>query len=217
MTMVYAMTDLEGFVFNHLTWFGQSSFVIMAKSGQILYIDPVRIPDSFASADVILITHSHFDHFNLLTINHLKKCNTSVIVPQSMIRPKWEGLTAWQTIQKGSFKITGVPAYNINSDYHPKNLVWLGYIIEVDGIKIYHAGDTDLIPEMQKINVDIALLPIGGKYTMNVEEAVKATKIIQAKLFIPIHYGDTTDTSGSGAEFVSLLKPGKAKELTAVY
>lgn len=215
-TKSFAFDPLEDFIDHHLTWFQQSSFVITSQSNQALYIDPVKVPANFTAADVILVTHSHYDHYNIETINRLSKKGTSIITPKNMAKSGWKGIDPWQTIQAGPFKITGVPAYNLKSGYHPKDEGWLGYIIEVDGVKIYHAGDTDLIPAMQGINVDIALVPIGGTYTMNVGEAVKASEVLKAKIFLPMHFGLIIGEKNDGLKFASLVKTAKVVLLQQV-
>jgi L-ascorbate metabolism protein UlaG (beta-lactamase superfamily) len=197
------VTDFAG---RHLTWYGQSEFKISSEAGEILYIDAQRLPEQHQPADLILVTHEHYDHYNEKVIGDLKKSGAAVIVPDSMAKAGYKSLSVGQTIQIGSFKITGVRAYNLTKTFHPKSKNWLGYLIEVDGIKIYHAGDTDNIPEMKEIQTDIALLPIGGTYTMNVEEAAAATEIIRAKLYIPMHFGSVVGKKEDGQKFIELVK-----------
>ncbi len=209
--------NLEEFINNRFAWFGQSSFILISKSGQVVYIDPVKIPPNYAQADLILVTHSHYDHYNPAMIKSLQKDGTKVVVPANMAKYDWIGLTEWQTIRVGDYHITGVPAYNINKSYHPHSKNWLGYIIQIDDIRIYHAGDTDLIPEMQRVNCNIALLPVGGRYTMGVTEAVKATEVIDADFYIPMHYGSIIGNRDDGLAFARQVKRGEVRVLNPVY
>ena len=99
-----------------------------------------------------------------------------------------------------------MPSYNRDKDFHPKQKAWLGFIVEVDGVKIYHAGDTDFIPEMKDLKVDIALLPVSGTYVMTAEQAVEAALAIQPKLAIPMHYGAIVGDDKDALAFKESLK-----------
>ena len=212
--MVEAAGDsLTTFVDRHVTWYGQSELKITSEAGEVLYIDPLRLPKQPQAADLILVTHEHSDHYNEAVIHSLSKSGTTVIVPETMAKPGMKGLAIGQTVRIGGFKVTGVPAYNLNKAFHPKEKHWLGYLVEVDGLKIYHAGDTDFIPEMKGLAPDIAFLPVGGTYTMTAEEAAEAAAAIQAKLFIPMHYGTIVGKPEDGPRFASLVK-GKSRVLT---
>ena len=122
-------------------------------------------------------------------LNHLKVKGITVIEPG-------------KTIKVNEEKITAVPAYNINKQFHPKENEWVGFIVEMDGVRVYHAGDTDLIPEMKEVETDIALLPVGGTYTMNAEEAAQATKTFKkCKIAVPIHYGSIVGNASDAETF----------------
>jgi L-ascorbate metabolism protein UlaG (beta-lactamase superfamily) len=186
---------------------GHSSVKI--KNKKVIYIDPFQVTDStnIEKADLILITHSHYDHCSIKDVEILSTKETTIItVPDcqsklSNLEIKDIILIAPEkTIQLDSEKIIGFPAYNTNKPFHPKENEWVGFIIEIDGVKVYHSGDTDVIPEMKELDIDIALLPVSGTYVMNATEAAYATKIFKrCKVAIPMHYGSIVG-SGSDAE-----------------
>jgi len=178
-------------IFKALQWYGHASFGIHAE--KVIYIDPWNIPESAPKADLILVTHSHFDHLSLKDIERLQKEETIIICSEdcvSQLSGEVRGIRPNQEIEIDGVKVQGFPAYNSSKPFHPQEKAWLGYIITVKAIKIYHAGDTDFIPEMDKLKgINIALLPVGGKYTMNAEEAARAADVIKADISIPMHYG----------------------------
>ncbi len=177
-----------------LTWLGHASFKIKGK--YTIYIDPWKISEADKS-NIILITHSHHDHFSPTDISKIQTPKTTILAPPNGLK-KLKGdirkVKPGQIISIGEVKIETVPAYNLGKPFHPQKNNWVGYIIEIEGVRIYHSGDTDLIPEMKKIKADLALLPIGGTYTMTAKEAAKAAKSINPQLVIPIHYGDIVGT-----------------------
>lgn len=193
-----AMTSISGAdkentekIFKALKWYGHASFAIEAE--KTIYIDPWKIPAQAPKADIILVTHSHFDHFSLTDINNLQKEGTTIICSTdcvSQLKGEVKALKPGDELELKGIKIKAVAAYNLSKPFHPRKNNWLGYLITVNGVCIYHAGDTDFIPEMKDLGqVNIALLPVGGKYTMNAEEAAKAADIIKADISIPMHYG----------------------------
>jgi len=189
-----------------LTWLGHASFKIEGKS--TIYIDPWKISEK-GKADIILITHSHYDHLSPTDISKIQTSKTIILTPSDgakKLRGDVRKVKPGQTISIREVKVETVPAYNLNKPYHPKENNWVGYIIETEGTRIYHSGDTDFIPEMEKIKVDIALLPIGGTYTMTAEEAVEAAKSINPQLAIPIHYGDIVGTESDAKLFEKISK-----------
>lgn len=173
-------------------WLGHSAFKIKYNNYAI-YIDPYEIEGPHEAADVILITHAHYDHCDKKSIDALRKPATVIFAPASVV-PKVQGAKAVEYGQKLDIlgiKIKVVPAYNMSRPYHPRG-GGAGYLLTLGTNKVYHAGDTDLIPEMKdldKENIDIALLPIGGTYTMDEAEASEAVSIIRPKTAIPMHYG----------------------------
>lgn len=201
-----------------LRWLGHSSFLI--KDSKAIYIDPYNVR-SVEKADIILITHPHYDHCSVADINRVAKDGTIIVVPaacQSKItkldkKIEMQIIEPGQTISLDSVKVGAVPAYNTNKPNHPKSEGWLGYIIKIKNLIIYHAGDTDLIPEMKKLtgygkagNEFLALLPVGGTYTMDAEQASEAASTIQPTLAIPMHWGAIIGSANDAEEFVKLCR-----------
>lgn len=208
-----------------LKWLGHSGFLI--NNSKKIYIDPYNIPENSEKADIILITHSHYDHCSFEDINKIIQEGTKIIMPadcQSKITRfetpiKMEVIQQGQELDLGNLKISAVPAYNIDKQFHPKDDAWLGYLIKMNDVLIYHAGDTDVIPEMQKLTGHrqegkefIALLPVGGRFTMSAEEAAEAANIIKPTLAIPMHYGSIVGTEKDAQDFVEFCRE---KEINA--
>lgn len=203
-----------------LEWLGHSSFKIKAEN-KVIFIDPYQLTNSKEKADFILITHSHYDHCSQQDINKIVKDGTIIVCTadcQSKIarvkeKVKIELIEPRAEIKLNDFKIRTIEAYNNNKKFHPKSEGWVGYIIQIGNVVIYHAGDTDLIKEMEKLtgyskkgNTFIALLPVGGTYTMNAEEAAKAASIIKPTMAIPMHYGTIVGSREDAEKFVELCK-----------
>ncbi len=202
-----------------LRWLGHAGFFI--KASKIIYIDPYNIKEDSEKADLILITHSHYDHCSVLDINKIIQNGTKIIMTadcQSKIARfdvpiKMEIIEPGKEFVFGNIKISGIASYNTDKHFHLKDENWVGFLIKMNGVLIYHAGDTDFIPEMQKLtghkNSDtefIALLPIGGRFTMNAEEAAEAAKLIKPDLAIPMHYGSIVGTKEDADEFLELCE-----------
>jgi len=202
-----------------LKWLGHSGFLI--KNSKIIYIDPYNIKGNMEKADLILITHSHYDHCSVADMEKIVQEGTKIIMTadcQSKITRfevpiKMEVIEAGQELDLGDVKISTLPSYNIDKSFHPKDESWVGYLIKINNILIYHAGDSDLIPEMQKLTgykqsgkEFIALLPIGGRFTMNAEEAAEVAKIIKPTIAIPMHYGSIVGTGEDAEEFKELCE-----------
>ncbi|MBL7225018.1 MAG: MBL fold metallo-hydrolase [Desulfobacteraceae bacterium] len=172
-----------------ITWLGHDGFRIDAE--KTIYVDPYQI-EGGPVADLILITHEHFDHCSPEDVAKIQGPET-VIVTEKDSAKKLTGdvriLKPGETLDLGDVKIEAVPSYNTDKDFHPKKNGWLGFIVETEGVKVYHAGDADFIPEMKDFEVDIALLPVSGTYVMTADQAVKAALAINPKLAIPMHYG----------------------------
>lgn len=199
--------EIEKFIEN-ITWYGHASFKI--KNKKVIYIDPWQLPKDVEKADIILVTHSHFDHLSVEDIRLIKKDETVIIVPPdgaSKLMGDVREIEPGEEVEVSGIKIKAVPAYNIGKEFHPKRNNWVGYIIDFEGVKIYHAGDTDHIPEMKEFGpIDIALLPVGGRYTMNAEEASRAAESINPKVAIPMHYGaGVVGTKADAEKFKHLL------------
>jgi len=202
-----------------LNWLGHSGFLI--KNSKVLYIDPFNIKDGSEKADIILITHSHYDHCSVADLGKIVKEGTKIVCPadcQSKITRfnvgiKIEIVEPGSEVISGDVKISAIPAYNIDKSFHPKEEGWVGFLIKMNDVLIYHAGDTDKISEMQRLTgfkqsgkEFVALLPIGGRFTMTAEEAVEAAKLIKPDLAIPIHYGGVVGTPEDAKEFIELCK-----------
>ena len=177
-----------------IKWLGHDSFRI-EKENKIIYFDPFEIKKYYNDADLVLITHNHYDHYSIKDIEKVANENTTVILPKSIEEEtkklKFNKVFLYPNseITIKDIKIKSVPAYNVDKNYHKKEEGWLGYIVEINNIKIYHAGDTDLIPEMNVIHTDIALLPVSGVYVMDPYEAANAVNVIMPEYAIPMHYG----------------------------
>lgn len=187
---------------------------IKMKKGKTIYIDPFRIEKNYFDADVIFITHDHYDHFSEEDIEKIRKEDTIIILPENML----DKVNHLQLINSNvirvqpnkEYEISGikfstVPAYNVNKAFHPKENNWVGYIIEIDGTRYYIAGDTDVTEENLKIQCDVALLPIGGTYTMTYEEAAKLANQIQPKIVVPTHYGCIVGEKEDASQFKKLI------------
>lgn len=187
---------------------------ICVNGSKKIYIDPFKIEESFKDADYVFCTHSHYDHYSEEDIVKLLKKDTKLIVTQDIYEKACEFLgdskRVFSVLPNNEYDIDGlkvetIPAYNINKQFHPKQNNWVGYIIKLDGITYYIAGDTDEIPEMLDIICDIAFIPVGGKYTMNVEEAARIANKINAKCVVPTHYGDIVGDKNDGKNFKGLV------------
>lgn len=193
-------------------WLGHDGFRMDAA--KIIYFDPYQISDG-PKADLILISHEHFDHCSPEDVAKVQDSGT-VIVTEKDSAGKLTGdvrvVTPGETLNVEDIKIQVVPAYNTDKDFHPKSNNWLGFIVEIEGIKIYHAGDADFIPEMNDLEVDIALLPVSGTYVMDAEQAVQAALSINPKLAIPMHYGAIVGDEKDAMTFKSALE-GKVEVL----
>jgi L-ascorbate metabolism protein UlaG (beta-lactamase superfamily) len=193
----------------HIHWLGHSAFRIEDGSTQI-YIDPFKLPANLPKANIIFITHAHYDHFSAEDIARIKKDSTIIVATNdvtSKIGKATVTVVPGQNYTVGSLKVMTVPAYNLDKKFHPKGNNWVGYIITLsNGQKIYHAGDTDFIPEMQKVITDIALLPCGGTYTMTAQQAAEAANIFKPKVLIPIHWGEVVGSKADAEEVKKLFK-----------
>lgn len=196
-------------------WFGQSSVLIEAGTTRV-YIDPVSLRKE-DKAGVILVTHDHADHYSLADINRLATDDTTVISPFPIRRARGKQvlLPPGKSVTLSGVTIQAVPAYNVRkTQYHPRASGYVGYIVTVDGARIYHAGDTERIPEMKEFACDIALLPLGQTFTMNsVDEAVQAALDVKAKIAIPIHFGQYEGSRKDAERFVGELARKGVKSL----
>lgn len=180
---------------------------------KVIYIDPFKIEDNCHDADIIFITHSHYDHYSEEDIKKVIKENTKIIVT-SDLKEKAESITNSENlivvqpnekycVEQISFET--IPSYNTNKQFHPKQNNWVGYVIELNGLKYYIAGDTDITDENKTVKCDVAFVPVGGTYTMTSKEAADLVNIIKPKIAVPIHYGAVVGTKQDAEDFVNLL------------
>lgn len=195
-----------------IKWLGHDAFCIEAE--KVVYFDPYEI-DGGRKADLILISHDHFDHCSPEDVAKIRDSQT-VIVTERNSAKKLTGdlrvLNPGESLAVDDMKIMAVPSYNTDKDFHPKKNSWLGFIVEIEGVKVYHAGDTDFIPEMRDFEVDIALLPVSGTYVMTADQAVQAALAINPKLAIPMHYGAIVGDEQDAISFKEALE-GKIEVL----
>lgn len=192
---------------------------IKITGSKTVYFDPLELKGAPKDADIIFVTHVHYDHFSPEDISKVMKDDTKVVVPTSMLEVVKEkcpevkslyGILPGQTGECEGVKYEGIPAYNVGKAFHPKENNWLGYIVEMDGKTYYAMGDTDVTPEAEAVNVDVIFVPVGGKYTMDADEAAEFINQKPRGLVVPIHYAEQKACD----RFVSLLKPEvKAKLL----
>jgi L-ascorbate metabolism protein UlaG (beta-lactamase superfamily) len=185
----------------NVSWLGHSGFRI--KGRVTVYIDPYQIKGR-EPADVVLITHGHYDHFSPGDIRKILKSDTVIVKPG---KPD-PGLTAtFQIVRPGEqitvkgVPIQVVPAYNAGKPFHPRSAGNAGYVFTLDETTYYHAGDSDFIPEMKDIRCDAAFLPVGGTYTMNADEAAQAAATIRPKIAVPMHWGDVVGSRRDAERF----------------
>ncbi|MDE5588334.1 MAG: MBL fold metallo-hydrolase [Acetatifactor sp.] len=198
----------------NITVFTQNSIRITDRDRQI-YIDPFHIREEPHDADYILITHDHYDHFSPEDIKKVAGSNTILIVPEKMQSKANEAADLVKriiTVNPGVYRdidgleIETVPAYNILKPFHTKNAEWVGYILRVDGKRIYIAGDTDATKEAKTVKCDIALVPIGGTYTMDAKKAAELVNTLRPSVAIPVHYGSIVGKPGDGEVFADNVK-----------
>ena len=207
------MAPLDSLV-KGIRWLGHASFLI--EDAKTIYIDPYDISEALARelprADLILVTHDHGDHFSPDAIKSIMDPSTVVVSIGAVIDNLPEEIKRFRTVAPGDTLtvegtgIEAVPAYNIGKKFHPKEKGYVGFVIRLEERTIYHAGDTDIIPEMEHIAADIALLPIGGTYTMNAAEAAEAADIIGPEVAIPMHWGTIVGTWEDVKEFQARCK-----------
>ncbi len=191
----------------NIFWLGHDSFRL--KGEKVVYIDPWKLSPDADKADLILVTHEHRDHFSKDDILKISRADTVVVGPPSVVQQLGaKAVTAkpGDTLSVAGLTVETVPAYNTNKRFHPKNAGHVGYIVTLNGKRIYHTGDTDAIPEMREIRCDIALLPVSGTYVMTAAEAARAAEMLHPALAIPMHYGDPTvvGTRADAEEFKRL-------------
>lgn len=188
---------------------------IRIEGSKTVYFDPFLIESGANDADVILITHSHQDHFDPESIGKVSNANTVFVVPAGMekkmgqiaAKEQLRLLSPGDEIEVEGLKIKALPAYNKAKPFHPKRNKWLGYLLEMDETRYYVAGDTDVVKELQAVQCDIALVPIGGTYTMTAKDASGLINQIKPVATVPTHYGTIVGKKEDADEFRSLVDP----------
>lgn len=190
-------------------WIGHASFRLEIGN-QVIYLDPWKVKQA-KPADLILVTHGHHDHLSAEDIARIAKEDTVIVIAApyaEQVKGDVRPIRAGQTLTIAGVTIEAVPSYNVDKPFHPRSAGNVGFIVEVGGRRIYHAGDTDIIPEMNTFRCDVALLPIGGKYTMDVKEAVEAVGRIKPQVAIPMHWGEIVGTSKDAEYFRDHMPQG---------
>ena len=196
-----------------LDWLGHAAFRIRIGRATV-YIDPYRIPEGAPPADLILVTHGHYDHFSPQDVERLTKRETWLVGPAAVaervsgqVHRIGPGETLEDELVRG-IHVSAVAAYNTskrNPDgepFHPRDAGWVGYELNVRGERLYHSGDTDVIPEMDSVTgVDVALLPVSGVYVMTAQEAAEAARRIQPRVAVPMHWGSHIGTEHDARTF----------------
>jgi len=177
-----------------IDWLGHAAFRVKTFSGRVIYLDPYQIKDGEEKADIIISTHSHPDHFDSRSIKKLMKEDTVVLGPESIASNlkqfKGQPIKLGDTFDYKDLSIELIPSYNIKKPNHPKSSGWAGIIVRSGDKSVYHAGDTERIPEMKELakkNITVALIPCGGTYTMDFDEATDSAVDIQPKIAVPMH------------------------------
>ncbi len=181
---------------------------------QTIYFDPVNIEGEPKDADLIFLTHTHGDHLNIEDIKKVMKDTTTFIVPADAVATldtygikNILEVVPDKNYSVSKMKFKTIPAYNVDKNFHPKNSNWIGYVVYIDRTAYYIAGDTDLIPEMKQLKVDVAFLPVGGTYTMDAKEAIEAANTIKPRIAVPIHFGAIVGTAEDAKTFIEGLSP----------
>jgi len=203
---------------NAIQWLGHASFRI-SYSDKVIYIDPWKLTSAPHDATAVLVSHDHHDHYSPDDIAKVTGPGTKMIASADVGKKEGKGqaLAPGQKVDLDGVSVTGVPAYNPDKRFHPKGNNWLGFVIELGSLRIYYAGDTDVTDEMKALaNIDLALLPVGGTYTMSANEAARATEYIKPGRAIPYHWGDIVGERKDADEFaekakceVTVLNPGQ--------
>jgi L-ascorbate metabolism protein UlaG (beta-lactamase superfamily) len=208
------MLDFDGIKFH---WLGHDGYKLTVEDKTNIYIDPYKISDSHHNnndADIILISHNHFDHLSVDDLKHVIGNNTTIVAAKECIEQlknvrvaETKGVVPGDMLTVQGIPIETTAAYNTNKHFHPKADGKVGFIITLNKMRIYHTGDTDDIPEMNGTDPDVALVPVSGTYVMTAEEAAKAVneKIKPKKLAIPMHYGSIVGTQKDAVKFKQLV------------
>lgn len=199
----------------NVTWYGHDAFKLVG-GGAVVYLDPWQLPAGVEPANIVLVSHDHFDHCAPDDIARVCTPHTTVLVAEACVA-KLSGLTAnvravapGERIELGGVTVETVPAYNVDKfreagqPFHPRESGYVGFLVTLEGKRFYHAGDSDFIPEMKELGpIDVAFLPVSGTYVMTAEEAMAAARAIRPKLAVPMHYGSIVGTVEDARRFAS--------------
>ena len=203
-------------------WLGHDSFVL--QGSKTLVLDPFKAKGDY-KADVLLISHEHYDHLSEDDIRRFAGPSTVFVASRQCEGPlqkfgqEKRFVEPGQRIEIGGVKIEAVPAYNLNKFrepgkvFHPKSDKKVGYVITLDGVRFYHAGDSDATPEMEALDVDVAFLPVSGTYVMTAEEAAQAAKAMKVKVAVPMHFARIVGTRADAERFKELVGSARAVEI----
>ena len=202
----------------NLTWFRQAAMRYSGE-GLTLYLDPWGTAPEDPPADLILITHAHFDHLQPHEIERLSRPGTKLVAPKDVAVELSGDVTAvgpGESHEIAGVRFETVPAYNIAEerlDMHPKANAWVGYVLELEGRRYYHAGDTDALPELESLSTDVAMVPIGGTFTMDYKEAAGLVKAIRPQVAVPMHFGFVVCSPSHGLLFKREAEPVRVEVL----
>jgi L-ascorbate metabolism protein UlaG (beta-lactamase superfamily) len=204
---------------DRLRWLGHDGFLLTTLSGKRVYFDPFKLGKrQLEPADYVLISHAHYDHFSAEDIDRLRGPNTVVVSVPAVARDLagTRALSAGEEATLDGLTVSAVPAYNVNKfrspgvPFHPKaptDAAGAGFVVTVDGEKVYHAGDTDNVPEMAdlaSLKIDVALLPVSGTYVMTTDEAAAAARAIRPRVAVPMHYAEIVGSADDARRFADL-------------
>jgi L-ascorbate metabolism protein UlaG (beta-lactamase superfamily) len=191
----------------HLHWLGHDAFRI--DGPPVVYVDPYQLSGELPPADLILITHDHFDHLSPADVAKIHRPSTVVVAPKEVagkLSIPVTTIAVGETRDVAGITVKAVAAYNTDKTFHPKADGKVGFVFALGGVTYYHAGDTDVIPEMNDLAPDVALLPVSGTYVMTADEAAKAARAIKPKTAVPMHYGAIVGSQADATRFGKLLE-----------
>ena len=203
---------------DRFTWFKQSAF-LWKGDGLNVYIDPWGVTTD-DPADVVFITHAHFDHFSQEDIDRVRTGRTKLVAPHDVARELSGDVTPVRpgdSLEVAGIKVSAVPAYNVAEERleaHPKSNQWVGYVLTLGSNTYYHAGDTDHAPELDEVQADVAFLPVGGTYTCTCSEAAGLARSIAPQLAVPMHYGFVVGNQADAERFAKEASPVRVEFLT---
>ena len=189
---------------------------IKFNKGEVIYFDPFKIEKNYNDADVIFITHDHYDHYSEEDIDKVVKKGTIIVAPEDLLtkllkkgfeRDNMVLVTPNQKYTVKGIEFQTIPAYNVNKQFHPKANEWVGYVLKIEGVTYYIAGDTDITEENKKVKCDVAFVPVGGTFTMDYKEAAELINEIKPKIAVPTHYGSIVGEKSDGVSFSKLVSP----------